>query len=336
MPSARAVTTSSYSVSPGWRVILEDMGVSVTHLLHRAGAPSDLFSRTSRLSPELYNALWSALEAEVQVERPLPILVAEAISTEALDPPLLAAMCCQNLHHAAERLAEYKPLIGPIRLEVEARSEGLRLVKRWPADAAPTPVLGHTELLFWVAITRLATRRAVSPTQVTAPMVPSVPAPFREYLGVDVERARDWSLSFSWEDATRPFLTANQEKWRFFEPGLQDQLSELTDGVGFSDRVQVALMELLPSGNDTVEAVARKLAVSKRTLQRRLREEDTTFQRQLRTTREGLARYYLQQSELSAPEVSFLLGYADPNSFYRAFKSWTGQTPESVRAAVQA
>ena len=54
-------------------------------------------------------------------------------------------------------------------------------------------------------------------------------------------------------------------------------------------------------------------------------------------TREALARYYLASSSLSAAEISFLLGYDDPNSFYRAFHGWTGKTPDGVRsAAVQA
>ena len=51
----------------------------------------------------------------------------------------------------------------------------------------------------------------------------------------------------------------------------------------------------------------------------------------LDTTREELARHYLARPELSAPDITFLLGYQETSSFYRAFQKWTGETPERVR-----
>ena len=77
--------------------------------------------------------------------------------------------------------------------------------------------------------------------------------------------------------------------------------------------------------------MARKLALSKRTLQRRLHRENTTFQEILNSTREDLARHYLARTSLSGAEISYLLGFEDPNSFFRAFHTWTGQTTEQVR-----
>ena len=72
--------------------------------------------------------------------------------------------------------------------------------------------------------------------------------------------------------------------------------------------------------------------MSTRTLQRHLKNEGTSFQAALNETRESLARHYLMNSAMSAGEISFLLGYEDPNSFYRAFRSWTGLTPDKLRA----
>jgi AraC-like DNA-binding protein len=63
------------------------------------------------------------------------------------------------------------------------------------------------------------------------------------------------------------------------------------------------------------------------------REEGTSFQAVLSQTREALARHYLSSGALTAGEISFLLGYSDPNSFYRAFHAWTGQTPQRTRGA---
>ena len=81
-------------------------------------------------------------------------------------------------------------------------------------------------------------------------------------------------------------------------------------------------------------AVSHKLTVSSRTLQRQLHGEGTSYQAVLADTREHLARHYLGQGTLRTSEIAYLLGYDDTNSFYRAFRTWTGTTPESLKAAV--
>ena len=59
----------------------------------------------------------------------------------------------------------------------------------------------------------------------------------------------------------------------------------------------------------------------------------TSFEEVLRTTREQLARYYLTNTQLGYAEISFLIGFEEPSSFFRAFREWTGDTPESMRMA---
>ncbi|MCM1012326.1 helix-turn-helix transcriptional regulator [Brevibacterium sp. XM4083] len=76
------------------------------------------------------------------------------------------------------------------------------------------------------------------------------------------------------------------------------------------------------------------MATSPRTLQRQLKAEGTSFQAVLAETRENLARHYLVRNDLRTAEIAFLLGYTDTNSFYRAFKTWTGMTPEGARAGL--
>jgi AraC-like DNA-binding protein len=71
--------------------------------------------------------------------------------------------------------------------------------------------------------------------------------------------------------------------------------------------------------------------MSKRSLQRRLKDEGLTFQAILDDTRADLAMTYLRDQNLSAEEISYLLAYRDPNSFYRAFQDWTGMTPAQAR-----
>ncbi|MCB0070534.1 MAG: helix-turn-helix transcriptional regulator, partial [Caldilineaceae bacterium] len=57
-----------------------------------------------------------------------------------------------------------------------------------------------------------------------------------------------------------------------------------------------------------------------------------TFQKVQDELREELPRHYLSATDYTSVEISFLLGYEEPSSFFRAFRAWTGQTPEVVRA----
>jgi AraC-like DNA-binding protein len=76
----------------------------------------------------------------------------------------------------------------------------------------------------------------------------------------------------------------------------------------------------------SIEDAARKLGYSKRTLQRKLMEENTNFQKQLNHTRELLAKHYLKNIDMSSEDMAYLLGYQDINSFFRAFSLWTGMS----------
>lgn len=89
----------------------------------------------------------------------------------------------------------------------------------------------------------------------------------------------------------------------------------------------------MTAGTAEIRSVARKLGLSVRPLQRRLLDEGGSYQGLVAEIREALARDYLQSNRLSAAEISFLLGFQDETSFHRAFKSWTGATPDALRLA---
>jgi AraC-like DNA-binding protein len=73
------------------------------------------------------------------------------------------------------------------------------------------------------------------------------------------------------------------------------------------------------------------LAISKRSLQRQLADESVGFQELLSEVRHELARHYLSRTDISAGEISWLLGFQESNSFIRAFRSWSGSTPAAYR-----
>ena len=82
----------------------------------------------------------------------------------------------------------------------------------------------------------------------------------------------------------------------------------------------------LESTCDPDETVAKRLGLTSRSLQRRLKDDGTSFQTLREDVRRELARRYLDDG-LAIAEISFLLGFSEPSAFFRAFKRWTGETP---------
>jgi AraC-like DNA-binding protein len=93
------------------------------------------------------------------------------------------------------------------------------------------------------------------------------------------------------------------------------------------------LIEKLPAGTPSEGDIARALNLSVRSLQRRLGDEHTTFKQLLDDTRRELALQYIRDPSVTITEMTYLLGYAEPANFSRAFKRWTGSSPSAVRAA---
>ncbi len=328
---------NSFMLQPGWRILLKDLGLEPVNVLRRAGLPDDLLTREQvTLSTERHFDFWRGLEEEAQ-DPTFPIRLCQAISIEVFDAPIFAAVCSRDLNTAVRRISRFKKLIGPMALHINESPAQTSLEIEFLDKTRDPPInLIAVELVFFVQLARLATREEIHPLAITTPEPPEPAAAFTDYFGRPIETGPRHTVTFSARDAARPFLTANAKMWEFFEPQLRKRLSELDETATTSDRVRGALLELLPSGSASLSAVSKKLAVSTRTLQRRLHAEDRSFQLVLDATREQLARHYLANSAMSGAEIAFLLGFEDPNSFFRAFHSWTGETAERVRTVSRA
>lgn len=324
--------SNTYALDSTWRPLIKDLGVSAADVLRRAGLPEDLLAQSEvRLEAAAFHRFWMALGEEL-ADPLFPLQVCRAVRSEAFSPALFAALCSPNFLVAVQHIARYKALVAPIHLRVSDDVEGLTLDLEWP-DAAnkPPASLALTELLFFVALARMGTREAIRPLWLSTPEPPRTTVPYSEFLGVDIRPGPRHQIGFSSEDARRPFLTTNESLWESFEPGLRTRLAELDAAVTVGHRVRAALLEALPSGQGDMDAVSRKLTMSRRTLQRHLDAEGLTFAGLLQETRQSLAQHYLGNTVLPAAEIAFLLGFEEPNSFYRAFRRWTGQTPDATR-----
>ncbi|MFZ6641989.1 AraC family transcriptional regulator ligand-binding domain-containing protein [Undibacterium sp. TC4M20W] len=321
-----------FSVQPGWRLLLSDMGLNPDHLLRLAQLPADLFTRKDgTITAAQYFGLWQAIETSAGVAS-LPLLVGAAISVEAFDPPIFASLCSPNLNVAMQRLSAFKKLVGPMTLNVQAGQAKTVITLECYGNEGHIPKsLAMTELVFLTQLIRLGTRYRVIPLEVMLPEMPANLDDYAAYFGLPPKKGALIRLTFSAHDAARPFLTANEAMWGYFEPGLRKRLSTLDATAKISERVRAVLLEGLPAGEYSVETVARHLALSKRSLQRQLSEESTSFKDILNATRQQLAQHYLSTASVSQGEIAYLLGFQEVNSFIRAFKDWTGNTPAAYR-----
>ena len=108
-------------------------------------------------------------------------------------------------------------------------------------------------------------------------------------------------------------------------------LRSLYEQDNIAEQLKRMLAELMAAGEANADAACRALLLSRRTLQRRLRAEKTSFQKVLQEVRALLAVNYLSDERLKALDVSMLLGYSSISSFTTAFKSWYDVPPAEYR-----
>jgi AraC-like DNA-binding protein len=96
-------------------------------------------------------------------------------------------------------------------------------------------------------------------------------------------------------------------------------------------RVESQLMPMLHTGEATMDRIAARLGLSRRTLLRKLSAEGTTFEKVLDELRHRLAVEFLAARKVSINEAAYLVGFSDPAAFSRAFKRWTGSSPRAAR-----
>ncbi len=98
-------------------------------------------------------------------------------------------------------------------------------------------------------------------------------------------------------------------------------------------RTEALVRGMLPFAPIDLDIAARMLRHSRRTLQRRLADEGTSFEALFSRVRAGLALSYLRESSLSAGEIAEILQFSEPSALSRAVRRWFGQSPREIRRA---
>jgi AraC-like DNA-binding protein len=119
-------------------------------------------------------------------------------------------------------------------------------------------------------------------------------------------------------------------------PVLQQHAERLlrqrgSESEGICAQVKAAITRNLAHNKARLAFIAEELALSPRTLQRKLADAGSSFQQELDQARHALARDYLRQPGLSLVDIAFLLGYQEQSAFTHAFREWAGVNPGAWR-----
>lgn len=124
---------------------------------------------------------------------------------------------------------------------------------------------------------------------------------------------------------------ANPMLYKVMSHHMVDLANDMPREDILSDVVRNNIRRGLGTDTVTLEHIASELGIEPRTLQRRLGEADSSFQKLLDQVRLEMANYYLERTTLGITEIAFELGYAEASVFSRAFKRWTGLAPGPYR-----
>jgi AraC-like DNA-binding protein len=158
---------------------------------------------------------------------------------------------------------------------------------------------------------------------------------FERFFGCPVEfGAPNTAFQISATALRLPLITADPKLLRVLQPFCDAAAMERNVKPGtLRSAVESEVEKLLPDGKAKAENVAKALALSLRTLARRLADEGTTYSEVVDQLRKSLAIQYLKDPGMSLAQIAWLLGYEGSTSFNHSFKRWTGRSPSADRRA---
>jgi AraC-like DNA-binding protein len=288
----------------------------------------------SRIPIEQAEALWRKAY-EISKDSNLALHAIEVLPFGAYRVIDFLASSAPTIGAALAKVSDYFPLINDlVRLPYVVCGDEVAFFVEAPMRPAviTRPYAEYTLAAVFLR-TRLATnqRYRLRRVEFSHPR----PADIREHERVfecpvrfDAGRCQIVIARQVWETAS---IGADRALFSLLDAHARTLLEQLPASANITSRVRMAIKSALRGGDPGLEAIAKQLAMSPRTLQRRLRVEGVVFNDVLDEMRFRAAQAYLAQRDVAAAEVAYLLGFAEQSSFNRAFKRWSGTTPTEFR-----
>jgi AraC-like DNA-binding protein len=313
---------------------LRQQGVDAMELIERAGIdPAGVINPDRRISMDNMQALLRLCVAETGDEA-FGLLAAEHLQPQVLHSLGLAWLASDTVYDGLKRTVRFSTLMATamdLQLEEEGDFVHLNMTRVVEVDDFVFASQDFAVGLI-TRMCRLTLGEFLAPVQVEmARPIPVEPGRFESMLSsrirFDSEITR---ITWSRPDIMEPLATGDPMLARINDEQTQSYLNSFL-AQSTSREVVEKIVEELANGPPSQQQVADAMHVSNRTLQRKLKEEGTSFMDLLQDTRLQLARRYLRRRDRSIVETAYLLGFSEPSTFSRAFKRWTGTAPAEFR-----
>jgi len=290
----------------------------------------------ARISTWSYVVLWKELISALP-DVVVPVELVRALDTEALGITGQVVLRADDPAHATQLIERFSRLTDTaMTFSRPERGDliGFSISHRPEVMAMKFPI----ELMLGVGFRLIAlASHGTSPvTEVTFAHAAGYPvASYEALFGVPVRFGAPESALWIPRDAlTAPFAARDPIARHYLEAHAAQMLAALpVDAPPIVTLVREAILGELATSGAELSRVAKRVAMSTRTVQRRLEEAGTSYQDVVDAVRSALACSLLRDRARSIIDVAFELGYADLKGFYRAFRRWTGTTPATWRAA---
>jgi AraC-like DNA-binding protein len=309
-------------------------GLDVAALFDEAGLDmAALSDPDSRFPTERVSRLWQLAVAR-SGDPAIGLANSNIAKPASFDLVAYTMMSSPHLLGILERVSRYVGIISDAATFVITEDdEGYRMILELFGGGEPVPRQRFEfDLMTFLSFCRWVTNRDLRPLALELRFPP--PADLQPYQDAFKCPLRFNSLAnallFARADAISPLPTAHPLLAEVLERLAGEHLQRL-DLAQVSGRVRAAIIRQLPDGEPRRQEIASTLEMSDRTLHRRLEAEGTTFQRLLDDTRRELAQQYLGQTDVSLADATYLLGFGDQSSFFRACKRWFGTSPRLYR-----
>jgi AraC-like DNA-binding protein len=331
--------TVAISAAKPLLAVAEKAGMARASLIQILGATEETVRDPERPTPiERYIRLWEHVARTLR-DPGLPVRVAQAVRVEDYHLAGFAVMTSANGREMLKQLQRYSRLhTSSDHWSLEERAEEAVL---YYSHAGHPVGLGYRlvkECLFakLTVMVRAMDRPEFVPRWVHfRHAAPADIRPLQRFLGTrpDFAMAED-AVAFERSFLYRVPKTANPAFHEHFVCEAEKRLAGFGD-TAVADLVRQQLAGLLQSGEPAMANVARRLAMTERTLRRRLELEGTNFRRLIDEVRRSSAPELLARGR-SVSEVALMLGFNGISAFGRAFKRWYGVSPRAARASADA
>lgn len=242
-------------------------------------------------------------------------------------------LACENLGAALQRLNRYQRLIFDVVPMSLRTGEGWFEVVWDTSQYLTGRMVEETGYSVLVQFTRSLVREPIRPLQVRfAHPRPDDVRPYEAFFGCEVLFGQpEPGVRCGIELLAMPLRSPDRALISLLEQHADALLARLPRQEEIVARLRKAISDALRDGEPDIEKISATLSCSSRTLQRRLLAAGTSFRAELNLVRHELASAYLRDPRLQIVEIALLLGYSEHSAFTRAFREWTGSTPQEAR-----